>query len=66
MKIHEYPNKIFSITYYRMKGFCLSFNMRPSSMVYDKKQLRYFQFSMCTPIIEIQNGIFSVFIFDIA
>ena len=55
MKIHEYASKIISITYHRIKGICLSLRMRSSSMVYDKKkkqqQLRYFQFSMCTPII---------------
>ena len=52
MKIHEYASKIISITYHRIKGICLSLRMRPSSMVYDKKQLTYFQFSMCTPIID--------------
>ena len=33
MKIHEYASEIISITYHRIKGICLSFKMRPSSMV---------------------------------
>ena len=53
MKIDEYAIEIISITYHRIKGISLSFKMRPSSMVQDKKkQLRYFQFSMCTSIID--------------
>ena len=33
IKIHEYANQIICITYHKMKGLCLSFSMRPGSMV---------------------------------
>ena len=33
IKIHEYTNSKISITYYRIKGRCLSFKMRPISVV---------------------------------
>ena len=33
IKIHEYANKITYITYHKMKELCLSYSMRPGSMV---------------------------------
>ena len=33
IKIHEHASEIIFITYHRIKGICLSFKMRPSSMV---------------------------------
>ena len=32
IKIHEYANSKICLTYYRIKGLCLSFKMRPISI----------------------------------
>ena len=36
INIHEYANKLICITGHEMKGSCLSFNLVPSVVVYDK------------------------------
>ena len=36
INIHEYENKIVSIFDHGIKGLCLSFNLVPSLVVYDK------------------------------
>ena len=33
IKIHDYANSKICITYYRIRGLCLSFKMRPISVV---------------------------------
>ena len=42
IKIHEYANYLICITGHEMKGSCLSFNLVPSAVVYDKYILRYY------------------------
>ena len=36
INIHEYANKLICITGHKMKGLCISFNLVPSVVVYDK------------------------------
>ena len=36
INIHEYANKIFCILDHEIKGLCLSFNLLPSLVAYDK------------------------------
>ena len=41
INIHEYANQIICITGHEMKGSCLSFNLVPSLVVFDKYKLKY-------------------------
>ena len=41
MNIHEYAKQAICISGHGMKGICLTFNMVPRLVVYDKYQLRY-------------------------
>ena len=41
MNIHEYANWVICISDHGMKGICLTFNLVPRLVVYDKYQLRY-------------------------
>ena len=40
INIHEYAYKIICIFDHGMNGLCLSFNLVPSLVAYDKQQLR--------------------------
>ena len=41
MNIHEYANLVICISGHGIKGICLTFNLVPRLVVYDKYQLRY-------------------------
>ena len=41
INIHEYANQLICIPGHVVKGSCLSFNLVPSLVVYDKYKLRY-------------------------
>ena len=52
INIHEYANKIICILDHGIQGLCLSFNLVPSLVVYNQKQLRYDWFNKYIPILE--------------
>ena len=41
INIHEYANWVICISGHGIKGICLTFNLVPRLVVYDKYQLRY-------------------------